>query len=184
MKTSLMDENKIISRCLSGETEAFELIMKKYQANVLSLTWSILGNKEEAKDVTQETFIQSYIHLNRFDQTKNFKNWLYSIAYNRCLDRKKKERSSRKFIKKLTKDKELINEIKNKSVRIEDSEIFSPFLKKLNHKERIAISLKMNDGYSAKEIAEVLDCTESTAWVYLFHARRKLKKLLEEKKNV
>jgi len=96
-----MDDSKIISRCLSGEVEAFELIVKKYQANMLFLSWGILGDKEEAKDVTQEAFVQSYLNLSRFDRTRSFKSWLYSIAFKRCLDRIKKEKSLREFIKKL-----------------------------------------------------------------------------------
>lgn len=183
-KTSLMDDNKVISRCLSGEIEAFELIVKKYQANILSLSWSILGDEEEAKDVTQEAFIQSYLNLNRYDRTRSFKNWLYSIAYKRCLDRKKKERSSKRFIKKLIKEEELSDKGINSERRVEDSEIFGSILKKLNKNERTAICLKMNEGYSAKEIAEILDCAENTAWVHIFHAKRKLKELLEEKKDV
>jgi len=179
-----MDDSKIISRCLSGEVEAFELIVKKYQANMLFLSWGILGDKEEARDVTQEAFVQSYLNLSRFDRTRSFKSWLYSIAYKRCLDRIKKKKSLREFIKKLIKEEELSNEDKNRARRVEDSEIFSPILKKLNENERAAISLKINEGYSAKEIAEILDCAESTAWVYIFHAKRKLKKLLEEKKDV
>lgn len=179
-----MDDSKIISRCLSGEREAFELIVKKYQVNILSLSWSILQDKEEARDVTQEAFIQSYLNLSRFDRTRSFKNWLYSIAYKRCLDRKKKEKSLTKFIKKFIKEEELSSKGKNKETRIEDSEVFSSILKNLNKNERTAISLTMNEGYSAREIAEILGCAESTAWVYVFHAKRKLKKLLEETKDV
>jgi len=72
----------------------------------------------------------------------------------------------------------------DKRRKIEDSEIFSPILSKLKDKERIAISLRVNEGYSAKEIAQTLDCAESTARVYLFNAKRKLRKLLERKKDV
>ncbi|MFQ6082542.1 MAG: RNA polymerase sigma factor [Candidatus Aminicenantia bacterium] len=178
-----MEEKEIISRCLSGEIEVFEILVRKYQANVLSLTWNILGDKEEAKDITQEAFIQAYVNLNRFDMTRSFKNWLYSIAYKRCLDRKRKEKSLAKFIKKIIKEERLSDELKTKQRRIEDSEIFNPILNELNEKERTAISLKVNEGYSAREIAQVLNCAESTARVHLFNAKRKLKKVLKEKKD-
>jgi len=179
-----MDDNQVMSRCLSGEKEAFELIVKKYQANVLFLSWSVLGDEEEARDVTQEAFIQSYLNLNRYDRNRSFKSWLYSIAYKRCLDRKKKERSLKGFLKRFTKELDLNDEGEKREQRLEDSEIFNSLLKKLNKNERTAICLKINEGYSAREISEILNCAESTAWVHIFHAKRKLKELLEEKKDV
>ena len=169
-----MEESEIISRCLSGEDEAFEMLVTKYQTSVLGLTWNILRNQEEAKDVTQEAFIQCFLHLNRFDRTKNFKNWLYSIAYKRCLDRKKKEKSSAQYLKKIRKEDKLFKDDKDKKARIEDSEIFSPLLNRLNEKERTVLSLKLNEGYSAKEIARVIGCAESTARVLFYNAKIQL----------
>jgi len=87
-----MQDKEIILRCLKGEIEAFEILVKKYEKNVLCLAWNILGNKEEAEDVAQETFIQAYLSLNKFDMKRSFKNWLYSIAYRRGSDRKRKEK--------------------------------------------------------------------------------------------
>jgi RNA polymerase sigma-70 factor (ECF subfamily) len=80
-----MEDNKIISSCLSGEKEAFEMLIKKYQVPILHLAWRILGDKDEAKDATQDTFVQVFSNLNRFDRGMSFKNWLYSITYKRCL---------------------------------------------------------------------------------------------------
>lgn len=97
MNKSFMENRKIVSRCLSGEIEAFEMLVRKYQENIISLAWLILRDREEAKDLTQDTFIQCYAHLNRFDESRSFKNWLLSIAYKRCLDRKKKAKSLMKF---------------------------------------------------------------------------------------
>jgi len=179
-----MEESEIISRCLSGEVEAFEMLVTKYQTSLLGLTWNILRDKEAAKDMTQEAFIQCFLHLNRFDRTRSFKNWLYSIAFKRCLDRKKKEKSSSQFINKIRKEEQLFTDDYNQKRKIEDSEIFSPLLNKLDTKERTVLSLKMNEGYSAREIAQVLGCAESTARVIFFNAKKKLKKMLMRNKNV
>lgn len=184
MKPTLMEDKEIISRCLSGEIEVFELLVNKYQSNILNMSWSILQNKEEAKDVTQEAFSLAYFNLSDFDKTRNFKNWLYSIAYKKCMDRKRKEKLSTKYYRKVIKERKLSPDDERKKSRIEDSEIFSPLLRKLNEKERTAICLKMSEGYSAKEIAQIINCAESTARVYLFNAKRKLKNMLEEKKDV
>lgn len=160
------------------------MLVRKYQERVLSLAWFILKDREEAKDVTQDAFVQCYAHLDRFDESRSFKNWLLSIAYKRCLDRKKKAKSSMKYINRAIKEEKLFSTSSHRMRGIEDSEIFNPILDKLNEKERTAISLKINEGYLAKEIAQVLNCTESTARVLLFNAKRKLKNLLEERKDV
>ncbi len=184
VKLTLMEDNDIISSCLSGEKEAFEMLVKKYQAPLLHLAWRILGDKDEAKDATQDAFVQTFSNLDRFDRTKSFKNWLYSITYKRCIDRKRKEKSYRNFMYRTTVERPLYTRDSVHADRIEDSEVFFPALKKLSTKERVAIILKINDAYSASEIANVLGCAESTARVYLFNARKKLKKILKGKRHV
>lgn len=87
-----MDDSEIVARCLAGEREAFEMIVNKYQAGVLTLAWCVLGNKAEAEDASQEAFFRAFVNLPTFDRAKGFKNWLYAIAYKRCLDRIKRER--------------------------------------------------------------------------------------------
>jgi len=179
-----MEDNQIVSSCLSGEKEAFEMLIKKYQAPILHLAWRILGDKDEAKDATQDIFVQTFSNLDRFDRTRSFKNWLYSIAYKRCIDRKRKARSHWNFMYRAAKERPLYDRDRVHTDRIEDSKIFSPALKKLSTRERVAITLKINDAYSAGEIANVLGCAESTARVYLFNAKKKLRKILQGKKHV
>ena len=179
-----MEDNQIIASCLAGKKEAFEKLIKKYQAPLLHLAWRILGDANDARDITQEAFVQAFCHLDRFDPGLSFKNWIYSITYRRCIDRKRRERLHRNLIQKEIKEKILFDPGRDESERIEDSEIFSPVLNKLNTKERVAILLKVNDGYSALEIAGVLGCAESTARVYLFNAKKKLRRLLKGKKYV
>lgn len=169
-------DNIIIEQSLRGDPEAFETLVKKYQASLIALTWNILGDADEARDMAQETFIQVYTHLERFDRTRSFKTWIFSIAVKRSIDRIRKKKSFLKYFNNQTKEMNPVVEQRNK--RIEESEIFSPLLKKLNHKERAAISLKVNEGFSAKEIAEVIKCSESTARVHLFNAKKKLKELM------
>jgi RNA polymerase sigma-70 factor (ECF subfamily) len=175
MNNKLMEDSEIIDLCLRGETDAFEMIVNKYQANLLSVAWSVLGSREDAKDVTQEAFLQALAHLQRFDTARSFKNWLYVIVYNQCLDRKRKEKSLRKFIKRTEKEIGFSDPGDDSSRRIEDSKAFSPLLSKLKEKERLALSLKINDGYSAAEIAEILQCSQSSVRVYVFNAIRKLR---------
>ena len=174
MKTT--DEIALIKRCLQGSRDSFELLVKKYQSNIMALSVNILGSYDDARDIVQETFVQAYVHLDRFDLQRNFKTWLLSIAAKRCLDFLRKRKSFLNYFLKhsRTLQEERIREYKG----IEDSEIFYPLLKRMKDKERIALVLKINEEYSAKEIASVLDCSESTARVHLFNAKQRLKKQL------
>lgn len=169
-------DNILIERSLQDDPEAFEILVKKYQASLIALTWNIVGDPDEARDMTQETFLQVYTHLERFDRTRNFKTWIFSIAVKRSIDRIRKKKSFLNYFNVQTKEMKPAAERKNQ--RIEESDIFYPLLKKLKHKERVAISLKVNEGFSAKEIAEVINCSESTARVHIFNAKKKLKELI------
>jgi RNA polymerase sigma-70 factor (ECF subfamily) len=179
-----MDENETISRCLAGDEEEFELIVNRYQKQILHLSWSILGDQDEAKDAAQEAFVRSFLRLKTFDRKRSFKTWLFTIAYNRCMDKLREKKSRLRVFEKAGQEGSLTAHQENPEKKVEESEQFVRLLKGLNEKERTALSLKVIQGYSAREISEVLDCKESTVRVYLFNARRKLKKSLEKNNGV
>ncbi len=179
-----MDEKETIARCLAGDGEVFELIVNRYQAQILHLTWRILGDRDEAKDVVQDTFIRSFLRLQTFDRKRSFKTWLFTIAYNRCMDKLREKKSRSQILERLGKENPSLHHQDRPEKKIDESERCGWILKKLNQKERMAISLKVIEGYSAREISEVLGCKESTARVYLFNAKKKLKKILEKDRDV
>lgn len=179
-----MDDLDIIERCLAGEMNAFELIVNKYQAGLISVAWSVLGNREDARDAVQDAFVQAFAHLRRFDRTRSFKNWLYGIAYKRCKDRKRKDKSMSKYLEAMRKENNPPDPERRSPARIEDTEMFGPLMAKLKEKERLALSLKINEGYTAAEIAEVVHCAESSVRVYIFNAIRKLRNLRARNSNV
>lgn len=179
-----MDEKEVLSRCIAGNHKAFEVLVDKYQANVLTFTGIILGDGEEAKDITQETFIQAFLNLKFFDTNKSFKNWLYAIAYRKCMDIKRREKLFFKYIKSSAKEDYRHKKKITKKSRLEESDLLGPVLQKLSRKERIAVLLQMDEGYSTQEIAEILQCSESTARVTLHNAKKKFRKCLRGDENV
>lgn len=185
MNDTFMEENAIITRCLNGDTEAFEMIVTRYQEPLMALCWNILRNPEEARDTTQDTFVQAFRHLNRYDQVRSLKNWLYSIAYHRCLDKIRKHKSFQHYLKRgapVEHDQRFGNLPSSDNPEFSDE--IQRLLGRLPQRERIALLLKVRDGYTAVEISQIFDCAESTARVYLFNARRRLKKWLKEKNDV
>ena len=179
-----MDEKAVLTRCLAGSYDAFDVLVNKYQAAVLTFSGIILGNQEDARDITQETFIQAFLNLELFDLNRSFKTWLYSIAYRKCIDSKRREKQFLKHVLRSSKSDYHQKKTIIQSERLEESDLLGPILHKLSRRERIAVLLQMNDGYSTKEIAEILRSSESTARVTLYNARRKITKFIKGDKNV
>jgi RNA polymerase sigma factor (sigma-70 family) len=97
------------------------------------------------------------------------------------MDKIREKQSRTRFIKKMGNEQRLTRRRDNPEKRLEDFEHYLLILKKLNEKERTALTLKLNEGYLSREIAEILGCKESTVRVHILNAKRKLKKFLEKK---
>jgi RNA polymerase sigma factor (sigma-70 family) len=176
MRTNMMDsEAQIINACLCGNREGFEILVNRYESHVKALAWNITGNSEEAQEITQETFLQAFKNLHLFDTGRNFKNWLLGITIKRSIDKIRKQKSFLNFFNRYS----LEVPISKKEIRpIEESPLFNPLLKRLQERERIALSLQINENYTAKEIGNILSCSENSVRVLLFKAKKKLRKLL------
>ncbi len=174
-----MDEQALIAGCLRGRAEDFRVIVERYSAPAMALALNVLGNHSDAEDACQELFIQVYRNLKSYDMNKSFKNWVYTILYRRCLDQIRKRRRSAELVRKMGRETELATPANPGSFG-EPRRLPSDLLECLKTRERTALCLWANEGYSAQEISEVLRCSASTARVYLFQARKKIKKLLEQ----
>jgi RNA polymerase sigma-70 factor, ECF subfamily len=173
-----MDEQELIAGCLRGNMEDLRMIVEQYTAPAMALAMNVLGNRDDAEDACQELFIQVYRHLKSYDKDKSFKNWIYTILYRRCLDHLRRRRRSVELVKKMGRETVLAMPA-NPGHSHPPRSLPSDLLEMLKAKERTALCLWANEGYTAQEISEVLRCSASTARVYLFQARKKIKKLLE-----
>jgi RNA polymerase sigma-70 factor (ECF subfamily) len=77
-----MDDSALAAAFLAGERRAFDELVERYQTRLLNFVYRSTGDRERAEDLVQETFIRVYRHLHRFDQTKKFSTWVYTIASN------------------------------------------------------------------------------------------------------
>ncbi len=177
-----MDEDPIIGRCLDGDGEAFEMLVNRYQAGVLSLAWSILGNREEAEDAAQEAFVRAFSSFRTFVRGRSFRSWLYSIAAHGCLDRLKRRRTERRF--RLDPAALPAGSSAGTERRIEDAELLVPLLLRLNPKERSALYLAAVEGYTSAEVGAVLGCSEGSARVRIHAAKKKVRAWIERNPHV
>jgi RNA polymerase sigma-70 factor (ECF subfamily) len=173
-----LEEHEIIHGCLRGSAASQRAMVETYGTLVLSVALNVIGNRQDAEDVCQETFLQVFRRLDGYDPERSFKTWLLTIAYRRSLDMIRKKRRFAEFSARARYEPA-------PAVRPEAAGTGDPpplpsrLLGTLSPRERTALCLWANEGYTAKDISEVLSCTPSTARVYLFNARRKIKALLE-----
>jgi RNA polymerase sigma-70 factor (ECF subfamily) len=175
-----MEEKEPAPGLPAGTFDDFKNIVDGYGALAMALAINILGNRDDAEDACQDAFIQVYRNLEKFDRTRSFKTWFYTIIYRRCLDYLRYRRRSLELLKKAGRE----------AVRFPSAaadldppaqNLPSNLLERLNARERTALCLWANEGYTAGEISEVLRCSAGTARVYLFQARKKIKRLLEQR---
>jgi RNA polymerase sigma-70 factor (ECF subfamily) len=176
-----MNEIEAIEACLHGNGEEFRLIVNAYKGPLTALAVNVLGNRQDAEDVCQETFVQAYRHLDRFDRSLSLKTWLFTILYRRCLDLIKKQRRFRSFFSRAAAAESPGAVRPERLDQTARPDISREWLKRLSPKERSALVLWANEGLNASEIAGILGCSASTARVYLFNGRKKIKSLLEKR---
>ncbi len=86
-----LSDDQIIERTLAGETDAFSLIVQRWERPIYGLSLRMLGRDEDAQDVCQETFLAAFRNLRKFRGDAKFSSWLYRIALNACHSRLRKQ---------------------------------------------------------------------------------------------
>jgi RNA polymerase sigma-70 factor (ECF subfamily) len=168
----------LITRCRAGDPTAFEVLVEGYQPSVFAFAWSVTKNQEDARDVVQEVFLSVFSNLEGFDCGRSFKNWLFVMARNKCLDVVRKRMTDRKSLLAIWRAQmPAVGAGSPRPVRLEESALFASLLGRLRPKERVALCLRMNEGFTGPEIGAVLGCRESTARFYIFKALHRLRDL-------
>lgn len=192
LNKSLMVDSEIavINSVLSGNTDAFEHLVNKYQARIYSTVLNYVLNPEDAVDVTQEAFLKAYRNLNRFKSGSAFYTWLYRIAINCSIDfiRKKKikpaeslddDKYSQVGFEPVSKDENADPEhALNKS---EQEKILRSAIAKLSPKLKDVIVLHDIEGLSQEEIAQIIRIPVGTVKSRISRARNELKEILKDK---
>ncbi len=173
-----MDDQEIIQSILSGDQNAYALLVRKYQNRIYSHCVSMLSDFSLAQDAVQEVFIKAYQSLNKFRAQSTFYTWLYRIASNHCLDilRKKSRNKSESWESLLEKKGEKIHELltaeKPEKSRSERRELIESVLAQLNPDYRVILVLREIDGLSYDEISQTLNCSLDAVKARLKRARQ------------
>ena len=93
-----IDDQQYIDRVINGDTSAFAVLADQYKVMVFSLALKMLKNREEAEEVTQDSFLKVYKSLAKYKGESKFSTWLYTITYNTCLDRIRKNKRAQPVV--------------------------------------------------------------------------------------
>ena len=180
------DEQELVARVQKGDREAFTPLMYKYQQKIYNLIYRKVRNHETAEDLCQEVFLKAWQALPNFKGQSLFYSWLYQIAVNRSIDflRKRNRQHVTGFeeLPQNADDTLQMTEVQpSPCALLERKELEQIILKavyQLPLSQRSAFYLRHWDGLPIKEIASRLDKSENTVKTYLYHARRKLQRML------
>ena len=169
------DDAAVVARCLSGESDAFEQIVARYQRGLFNVALRMLGNYEDAKDATQTAFIRAYEHLDTFDRDQRFFSWIYRILKNECLNVLRARRPSEPVSLGLPAEAD------RDSVEVQERHrAVQKALLALSLEYREVIVLRHFTDLSYDEIAAVLRVPAKTVKSRLYTARQQLGDLLVE----
>ena len=186
-------ESAVVRAVLDGDVNAFEMLVREYEKNVYNLALRMVGNSEDAADMSQEAFIKAYNSLNSFRGDSKFSVWLYRIVSNVCLDfirsRKRKQTVSLSVEDDNGEDVELdIADDTQSPERLMDKQLTRDAVRRglasLPPGQRQILLLREIQGLSYDEIAEVLNVEAGTVKSRIFRARKKLSAFLLEDGNI
>ncbi|MFY0629165.1 MAG: sigma-70 family RNA polymerase sigma factor [Flavobacteriaceae bacterium] len=181
---TINDDQQFIDKVLNGDTNAFSFLVEKYKDMVFSLAMKVTKNREEAEEISQDSFIKAFKSLQSFKGDSKFSTWLYKITYNNCMDRVKK--IARKYntdaIDEVVENKIKATEDTMQMIeRKERAILMNECMEELPEDERSILWLFYYKELSLKEIIEVTSLSQTNLKVKLHRARKKLLAIVQER---
>ena len=175
------EDSCLVERCLEGDRSAFATIVDRYKRQIYSITYSMTHNHADADDLSQDTFVKAYENLRKFKLGTNFRSWLSRIAVNSCIDHL---RQKKRFSEGGLDDQAELLPDQNPGPQdnLESSELMENItaaVDSLPKDQRTVVIMREMQGFALKDIARIMECSESTVRWRLHYARRKLQKKLQ-----
>lgn len=189
----MISDAELVIKCLQDDAKAFEELVTRYQDKVYTLSFRYMGNKDDAYDMAQESFLKAYRSLRSFKSDSSFGTWLYRITTNVCLD---ELRHRKRRLVPLSLDEplavrdgeEVVKEVADPSPNVDilyEQEEFSHYiqsiLSQIKAEHRSALILRDMMQFTYDEIAQILNCSVGTVKSRLSRARNALRKKLSDR---
>ena len=168
-----VEDRDLIAKARRGNVEAYNLLVSRWEKRIFNYVFRLVGAREDAQDLTQETFLKAYQNLKKLDDAGRFAPWLFRIAHNEAYSLLRKHRP----------ESEMPADIGHQGLQgrlypVELKLAVRSALERLSADQREAVVLKIYQGFKFEEMAEVLDCPVSTVKSRLYTALDLLKTTL------
>jgi RNA polymerase sigma-70 factor (ECF subfamily) len=177
-----LEDGELIQQILAGDSKPFSLLVTKHQRSVFSTAYGMLGNQQDAEDVTQEVFVTAFRKLATFEGRSSFLTWLRRIAFNLAIDLRRRKKSRGSATQFAVAD----DIVSTKESSVADSMITSETVStvrraidSLPDEQRVVVVLRDLQDLDYSEIAELLSIPIGTVRSRLHRARLELKATLE-----
>ncbi|HET8578124.1 MAG TPA: sigma-70 family RNA polymerase sigma factor [Methylomirabilota bacterium] len=181
-------DEALCRRVADREPGAFDVLVERYQERAYRIAWSILRDREEAKDCSQEAFLRLHEAAGSFAGQSKFSTWFYRILVNCCLDQRRRGRGWRRLLAWREAHDEIGDDdpverapapFVDPAEGVETSRRLGRLwsaVEELSPQQRAAVLLQCKEGLATKEIAVILSLSEATVRVHLHRAMAALRK--------
>lgn len=180
---SRLSDSALIERYLQEQNpEYFTTLYRRYAGKVFAKCISMLGDEALARDAVQDIFIKVFLNLSRFSEQSSFSTWLYSITYNFCIDLiRKKKKIPVLFADDVSRISDEVEVEIPDSVLLEmKQDRLEKVLAQLPEGDRIILLMKYMDEMSIKDIADLLQKTESAIKMQIMRAKQRAQTIYDE----
>jgi RNA polymerase sigma-70 factor (ECF subfamily) len=176
-------EWELVRKCQNGDVAAYENIAAKYYRRVFMVILGVVHDRDDAMEVTQETFYRAFKNIKRFKGGSNFYTWIYRIAVNLAIDLQRRKKRSSVDLKEDMDEVIVETEASGNDPfrELHDRRLGAKLLRaidELTPDHKAVIVMRAVEGLSYKEIGRIMGCSEGTIMSRLHYARKKLQEKL------
>lgn len=184
-----LGDSEVVQAFLAGDERAFGELVERYDQRLLNFVYRTVGDRERAQDLVQETFVRVYRHLHRFDQTKKFSTWIYTIAGNLAKNElRNRSRNPLVLFQTIKKNWDADHRpLEWEDTKLKPDDLYRKrFLREkveeavseLPEHHREVFVLRELEGKTYEEIAEITDCNLGTVKSRLNRARNNFARII------
>ena len=177
-----VNDQRYISLVKEGDKNAFVALVDRYKDMVFTLSLKMLKDRQEAEEVSQDSFLKVYKSLDRYKGESKFSTWIYKVAFNTCLDRIKKNKRLQALANISEIDKQETTPLINGLDLIEEKErkqLIQDCMQELEGEDGFLLTLYYFEEQSLEEIAKIIGITSNNVKIRLYRSRKKLASLLK-----
>jgi len=182
-------EKAILHRCREGSKKAFEAVVNRYMKDAYFIALGLVGNRDDALELSQEAFLRAYCNINRLNSKGRFFPWFYQILRNLCFSHLRKTKIRQQHRVEAMAGEKIdtgIADCFDPEMVAERNEIRDKVwaaISQLDDKHREVIILRHFHNFSYEQISQILFCNKGTVTSRLYYARKRLKEILDSTKG-